>query len=317
MAIVELSRINLNLLVTFQVLMEEGNVTRAAERLSVSQSAVSKSLAQLRDVLGDPLFLRSAHGLTPTGHAIQLAEQLAPTLEHIWHLVQAPSFSPAFAQRTFRIAVSDSSYLQLIAGIVPELLEEAPGIQLITHHLDMESIHDLEKGALDLVIMPEDVELSQSASSEFHSSILYRDTCVCLCRRDHPIMSEAWSLESYLQQQHVQVAINDYISTHNIIDDELIRMGTPRDVAVVVSGLPHAAILCEKTDLIFTCSNSWASYAVTRYDVVKIDVPFPVAVIANRMWSHKRSEFDLGVLWLQEKISEYARHINLDLGEKS
>ena len=104
-----LAKIDLNLLVILQILLEEESVTRAANRLHLSQSALSKSLNRLRDTLGDPLFLRTAHGLKPTAHALQLKSQLPTILQGLYQISQAPSFTPATSHRQFSFAMLESA----------------------------------------------------------------------------------------------------------------------------------------------------------------------------------------------------------------
>ena len=133
MNIEQLGRIDLNLLVCLNVLIEERNVTRAASRLCLTQSAVSKSLAKLRTQFDDPLFYRSAHGLNPTPRALFLKPKLEALIYHLESITQPDSFDPKTSDRRFHISLVESVYPLILPHFLPKLFQESPGIKLTTH----------------------------------------------------------------------------------------------------------------------------------------------------------------------------------------
>jgi DNA-binding transcriptional LysR family regulator len=130
----DLRRIDLNLLVILDALLSEQHVTRAAERLHLSQPAVSHALARLRDLLGDPLLVRAGASLVPTSRALELMAPLAEALAQVQSLLAPNAFDPATAKRTFRLAMSDYGAAIVLPGLIRTLRHEAPGIDLQISH---------------------------------------------------------------------------------------------------------------------------------------------------------------------------------------
>lgn len=157
-----LIRADLNLLKVFHVLLEERNVTKTAERLFVSQSAISKSLKRLREVFDDPLFVKSQQGLVPTVKALELTEPLGRVIQQLDSLWRVPSFDPAAVQGRIRIAAPESYVLGITSRLVLALKAAAPGLSVEFVPLLSDHVAMLESGALDFVIYldeeyPEDV----------------------------------------------------------------------------------------------------------------------------------------------------------------
>lgn len=153
----KLARIDLNLLVILQVLLEEQSVTRAAYRLNLSQSALSKSLNRLRETLDDPLFQRTSHGLKPTAHAMALSKILPNTLQDLYQLTLPPIFDPATSSRKFTFSMVESAYETLIPSFIGSLLQQAPSIKLDSYLWTGQSFHDLQQGQIDFGIAGRDL----------------------------------------------------------------------------------------------------------------------------------------------------------------
>ena len=244
-----LARIDLNLLVILQVLLEEESVTRAASRLHVSQSALSKSLNRLRETLGDPLFLRTAHGLKPTAHAVQLGKLLPQSLQGLYQLTLPPNFTPHNSTRQFSFAMVESAYETLIPYFIGTLLERAPNLKLDSFGWNEHSIQALQQGQLDFGISGR--ELHPQASFQVDRlpegiahQTLFTDHQVCLVRQDHPIISTVaaghWDLDIYLEMSHVQVRCegNDWWA----LDYHLADLGHHRRLSTTVPDFYGAAM---------------------------------------------------------------------------
>ena len=168
MNIDNLARIDLNLLVILKVLLEEQSVTRAASRLHISQSALSKSLNRLRETLDDPLFQRTAHGLKPTAHALILGQKLPNILQDLYQLTQPPTFNPASSNRQFSFAMVESAYETLIPYFIGPMLTTAPNVKLDSYVWTEKSMQDLQQGQIDFGISGRDLR-SEEHTSELQS----------------------------------------------------------------------------------------------------------------------------------------------------
>lgn len=296
----QLSRINLNLLVCFQALLEEQSVSRAAARLHLSQSAVSKNLAQLRGLLGDPLFTRTSHGLQPTHFSEQIQPDLTRVLDQLWQIVQPSTFTPECCDREFRVAFPETAGQMFIPGLMPALLKEAPDVRLSLNALKMDSVDRLVQGELELALIPHDLDLGQERVAGLHRSELYQGEVVCLVRAGHPVLQREWNLEAYLNEAHINIG-----SLHTgplIVVDELEKLGSHRKVSAAVDDFLTATVICESTDLVFTTSRSWANYACQRHKVVACPMPLVVAPIVYHLYWHQRSHSDSAHRWLRELI---------------
>jgi DNA-binding transcriptional LysR family regulator len=149
----DLRRIDLNLLVILDALLSEQHVTRAAERLHLSQPAVSHALARLRDLLGDPLLVRAGAGLVPTSRAMELMAPLTEALAQVQSLLAPNAFDPATTRRTFRLAMSDYGAAIVLPGLIRTLRSEAPGIDLQISHASREGMLDgILNGDIDIAV---------------------------------------------------------------------------------------------------------------------------------------------------------------------
>jgi DNA-binding transcriptional LysR family regulator len=313
-----LARIDLNLLVILQILLEEESVTRAASRLHLSQSALSKSLNRLRDTLGDPLFLRTAHGLKPTAHALQLKLQLPTILQGLYQLSLPPSFTPATSQRQFSFAMVESAYETLLPYYIGPLLGSAPNLKLDTYGWTEKSMQALQQGQIDFGITGR--ELHPTSASRLNKlpdgivhTLLFTDSQVCLVRQGHPVLAainaSAWDVDTYLQMSHVQVRCegNDWWA----LDYHLAESGQRRRICTTVPDFYGAASVCAHSDLIFTLPASFVPHAQKLYPLVQLPLPITFAPLAYVLLWHERNNEEPGHKWIRDIICEsVARAIN-------
>ncbi|MGL5408864.1 MAG: LysR family transcriptional regulator, partial [Shewanella sp.] len=272
-----LARIDLNLLVILKVLLEEQSVTRAASRLHISQSAISKSLNRLRETLDDPLFQRTAHGLKPTAHALNLGQKLPNILQDLYQLTQPPTFNPLSSHRQFSFAMVESAYETLIPYFIGPLLHSAPYIKLDSYVWTEKSMQDLQQGQIDFGIAGRD--LHPLADPRMHRlpegivcQTLFTDTQVCLVRENHPLLaaltSAQWQLPLYLDMAHVQVRCegNDWWA----LDYFLADLGHRRKISTTVPDFYGAASVCAHSDLVFTLPSSFARHACQLYPLKQL-----------------------------------------------
>lgn len=191
MLLEQLGRIDLNLLIILQVLLEERNGSKAARRLHLSQSAVSKALGRLRDTFNDPLFIRSAYGLEPTGRALALQQQLQPILLSLDNLIQPPEFDPASSEREFVIASMDSAFTLFAPLYLSELKRQAPRIRLRYEEWTENSLTEMSQGQVDIAFaVRENCISSDYRLDTLPDSICQRvlavDDLTCLVQQHHP-----------------------------------------------------------------------------------------------------------------------------------
>ena len=204
MLLEQLGRIDLNLLIILQVLLEERNGSKAARRLHLSQSAVSKALGRLRDTFNDPLFIRSAYGLEPTGRALALQQQLQPILLSLDNLIQPPEFDPASSEREFVIASMDSAFTLFAPLYLSELKRQAPRIRLRYEEWTENSLTEMSQGQVDIAFaVRENCINSDYRLDTLPGSICQRllaiDDLTCLVQQHHPALREQeWDLDRYL-----------------------------------------------------------------------------------------------------------------------
>lgn len=314
----KLARVDLNLLVILQVLIEEQSVTRAANRLNLSQSALSKSLNRLRNTLEDPLFQRTSHGLKPTSHALALAKILPSLLQDLYQITLPPTFSPESSHRKFSFSMVESAYETLLPCFIGSLLNQAPQIQLDSYLWTGQSFNDLQHGQIDFGITGIDL-YPQSGFNidklpegiEHHT--LFKDQQVCLVRDNHPILTAGknteWSLEQYLALSHVQVRCEG--KEWWALDYFLADLGHHRKISATVPDFYGAASVCAHTDLVFTLPSNFASHALKLYPLTQLAVPFNFMPMACVLLWHERNNQDKGHQWIRDTISQSIQQAGL------
>ncbi|MCL1050547.1 LysR family transcriptional regulator [Shewanella abyssi] len=311
MKLENLARIDLNLLVILQILLEEQSVTRAANRLHVSQSALSKSLNRLRDTLGDPLFLRTSHGLKPTAHAVQLGKMLPQSLQSLYQLTLPPSFEPGSSTRQFSFAMVESAYETLIPYFISPLLTKAPNLKLDSYVWTENSTLAIQQGQIDFGISGRDLHPQSAFQIErlpegIAHQTLFTDEQVCLVRQDHPLLATIaaghWDLNIYLEMSHVQVRCegNDWWA----LDYHLADLGHHRRISTTVPDFYGAASICAHSDLIFTLPASFAQHAKKLYPLTELTLPFEFMPLAYVLLWHQRNDDDPGHQWVKNIICQ-------------
>jgi DNA-binding transcriptional LysR family regulator len=193
-------RTDLNLLVALQILLEERNVTRAAERLSVSQPALSKTLQKLRDAFEDELFTRTAHGLIPTPKAETLAAELPALLETVERVLGNEEFIPATFVGSFKLLLPPILSESLLPGLMAELNDSAPGIQIITAEVTPDFQDQLKKGTADYVAF-----VALETDRDIHAEPIAALAPRCYMRIKHPLVGREFNLKEFLAYDHLRL----------------------------------------------------------------------------------------------------------------
>ncbi|WP_185037066.1 LysR substrate-binding domain-containing protein [Pseudomonas fluorescens] len=293
----DLRRIDLNLLVILDALLSEQHVTRAAERLHLSQPAVSHALARLRDLLGDPLLVRAGSGLAPTARALELVAPLAEALAQVQSLLAPNTFDPASARRTFRVAMSDYGAAIILPALIRTLRREAPGIDLQISHASREGmLEGVLNGDIDVAagVFPE-------MPNELRSTLLFEERYVCLLDRQTLPANGILDLPTYLSRPHVLLEMRG--SGTPEIERALTALRERRRVSI---SLPHwnvAPQFISGTDLILTVSSRGLRDIDPR-ELLVVPPPFEIPPFSFVLAWHKRRGGDQALNWLNQKIEE-------------
>ncbi|WEX76211.1 LysR family transcriptional regulator [Sinorhizobium numidicum] len=296
---IDLSRADLNLLVLFETVLDERNVGRAAERLNLSASAVSHGLGRLRRLLNDPLFLKTPKGVVPTERAKELAAPIGDILARVRSAIStAEPFDPARSRRRFTIGTADG-FSVFLPPLLDEIARNAPGIDLVVRHMQMEtSLSDLDERLIDVAIAP-----FYELPARFAAQTLYDEEFVAAARIGHAFLKNP-TLENYCRMQHLLVAPRGDPS--GIVDQLLESRGLSRRVALAVPNFMLALDLVAKTELVCVLPKRFVEMHAERYAVATVRLPVGLGVSTIQLVAPKAALMDAGLVWLFEVLGRTA-----------
>jgi DNA-binding transcriptional LysR family regulator len=307
MQAVHLEGLDLNLLVALRALLAERHVTRAAARVGLSQPAMSHALARLRELLGDPLLVRTPNGMRPTARAEAMAAPLERALEDIGRLMTSPApFEPRLSTRKFRIASNDYMELVLFPRLLRRLWTEAPNIDIRIVNLGESANADLAEGRLDLAMGV--VELASPGPPRgIRSQELVSDGFVCVVREDHPVVKKRLSIDDFVALPHALVAPRG--EGGSVVDSALARLGKKRRVAVEIPHFLVAPHVVRETDLLLTLAARVAASLAPLLGLRRIPPPLELTTFTMAMLWHERQHVDRAHVWLRELIAAVAKDL--------
>ena len=299
---INLQSVDLNLLVVFDALMTECHVTRAADRMGLTQPAMSHALNRLRELIGDPLFVRAPRGMTPTPAALELAGPVRSILDQIeTTLALHTAFDPARGNRRFTLGMSDYAAFLLLPNLAGRLGTEAPGVDLVIRHTShVRGLAGLDNGEAELIVgnFPD-------PPAHLAEETLFVEDFICAARAGHPDLEEAPDLRRFLSMRHLQVSLRG--EPEGYLDDVLRRRGLKRIIGVTVGHFLLAPFTLQATDLIATeprrLMTPMAGLLGLRLFPPPLDIP---AFRVVQMW-HRRYDRDPGHRWLRGVIRDLAR----------
>ena len=288
---------DLNLLITLDVLLAEGSVARAAQRLRLSPSAMSRALARLRAATGDPLLVRAGRGLVPTPRALQLREQVSQLVQDA-HAVLRPANTLDLGEvvRTFTLRTSEEFVERFGPALLARIAQEAPGVRLRFVHKSDKHSALLRDGGVDLETGVVDV----GASPEVLTQALFRDRLVGVVREGHALSRGLLSAARFAQGQHVYVSRRG--QDRGQIDEALEAQGLVRQVGIVVAGFNTAIALARVTDLIASVPERYITVPPRGLYCFELPVTLPPFTVAM-LW-HPRQDADLAHRWLRTCLRE-------------
>jgi DNA-binding transcriptional LysR family regulator len=291
---IDLRRFDLNLLVVLDVLMIERSVTRAAERLGRTQSAVSHALARLREQLGDPLLLKGGRRMQPTPFALDFIEQARPIL-HSMRRVLAPrrAFDPRTSRRVFRVAAPDFA-VSLFTTLLTRLRDEAPGVALEWTGLRDPMLLQLVDGQLDAAIAPAQLRLPDGITSEPVGARTWR----CFARSGHPAFRK-WGATAWSRWPHIVVRVGD---NRTPVNAAATAARLDRRIVAWVPNFSAIAPVLSDTDLLATLPSIAMLDAARQYRIDSRHGPFALAPLPHALlWNAGRAR-DPEVAWLRERL---------------
>lgn len=296
----DLRHIDLNLLVAFDALVVEGNVSRAASRVGISQPAMSRSLQQLRRLFDDTLFRRTPNGMVPTPQAVELARQIQPALEQITSaLGQQIAFDPASAKRRFVIGMPDMPAALALPPIVRALTREAPHIDLqIISIGNQESVAAIEHGHAELALgvykhLPRDIRHVNLKSMP----------AVCVADPDNPLLQgRTLDLPTFLSLPHITVATKEDQGTP--VDSMLEMLGLDRRVVVSTPFFVSIPSMILGTSMVAVVIDELLDLMPESQALARYPIPLPVQSVMLRLIWHARSDTDAGHRWCRSLIAQ-------------
>lgn len=305
MANIDISRVDLNLFVVFDVIYREGNLTRASEALNLSQPAVSHALSRLRERFDDPLFERSGKKMLPTPLAKAIVERVREGLGNLEStLKDGLIFDPATTERTFTIAMRDVLEAKALPEISKRLQLIAPHISICSVQMSRRDIENaLIRGTIDFaadVLIP--------VSKQVHHGLIGSEGLSVMMAKDHPLAlkasSKKLSMEDYLGAKHIQVSSR--ASGPGIEDVALSRLGESRDIAIRCQHYYAAAKVVEKTDWLVTLPTTYASTLSDESNpnnpYIISPLPFKAEPLEVHLYWHQKAEQDPAMIWCKQQI---------------
>jgi DNA-binding transcriptional LysR family regulator len=296
--------LDLNLLLALDVLLEERNVTRAAARLGLTQSAMSHKLKRLRELLDDPVLVPGGAGMVATERAVRLGVSLRRGLEEIRAALHtAESFDPKTSRRTFTVVSSDFAEIAILPRCYEYISQHAPNVSTMMREPFPGVVEALERGEVDLIMgppMPERVGLVQRRVAS--------DVWMCAVRLGHPRVKRKLDLATFLSLHHL--VINPTGSSQaSMTDDALARMGKQRHVSLRVPHFLGAPFIVARSDLIVTAPRSLLLQAADVLPLRIVEPPLELPPVRTMMTWHERTTADPAHTWLRELSSRVTREV--------
>lgn len=286
---------DLNLLATLNVLLDEGNVARAARRLHLSPSAMSRALARLRQTMADPLLVRAGRGLVPTPRALALRDEVARLTQEVTAVLRpVTAIDLKQITRTFTLRTSDGFVDNFGPALVTRVAQQAPGIRLRFLHKTSKDSQSLRNGNVDL----ETGVVTEDTGPEIRTRALFQDHFIGVACAGHSLSQGPISAERYAAA--AQVLVSRRGGSKGLIDEALLALGLQRQVVVTVDGFAAALALARATDLVTAVPARHT--ANLRQGLFSFELPFTAPTIKVSMLWHPRLDGDHAHRWLREQI---------------
>jgi len=297
-----LHSLDLNLLVALDALLREASVSRAALRIGLSQPAASHALQRLRDLIGDPLLVRTGARMELTPRAQALRGPLAQALDQVRGLFTPDDFDAARSERQFRLMMPDLAVELLMPPLMAKITRAAPNIRIDVVPWRGPAIFTAEFArTIDLVISIGD------AFKGFHRKLLYTDSDALAVRRGHPAGARLKTREAFLSARHVAVIIRG--QNEDLIDGWLRAKGVERRIALVVPGYIEALHVAARTDLVAFVPRRLIGALSKQLSLLTVTPPLDPGVDEQFMFYPTRAQMDPGSIWLRQLMLDTGREL--------
>jgi DNA-binding transcriptional LysR family regulator len=305
---VNLAAIDLNLLPALEALLKRRNVSQAARDVGLSQPAMSRALARLREVLDDVLLVRApGGGYVLSARAEALAGRLTGALDEVKGVFREPVFDPARVERTVRIAGLDMHGILLAPALMRRLAQEAPGISIRIESYGPDLVQRMETGRLDLAFATSSTPLPPGSRSEVFAS----DRLALVMRQGHPMAKRRWTIEDYGRVDHAAISILGDPGSE--LDAQLARAGVERRIALVTPQFIAALAAVGGSDMVSTLSRVFARRFADTFGLILKEPPLPAHDLnLTLVWNSVRAS-DPVLTWVRRVIGETAK-ATMDIG---
>ena len=296
---IEPSSIDLNLLSVFQEVYRERQISAAARRLGLTQSAVSNALARLRRTFGDELFVRTAHGMQPTPLAQQMAEPIGAAMAQVaLALSQRSRFDPATSGRRFTLAMTDVGEVYFMPVLIERCRAIAPNVEIASIRANGLTLKDdMETGRVDLAI-----GAFEDVSEALYHRALFRQRFVSMFRKDHPLAKGKVDLARFVAAPHliVDAAQSPYDRINGLLEKAGVTAGT-RFRVPHFTAVPY---IVSTSELVVTVPQKLAESAASPFGLKWIEPPLALPTLQTNVFWHRRFNHDPGIQWLRGLIAD-------------
>jgi DNA-binding transcriptional LysR family regulator len=303
--IMNLSALDLNLLVALDALLREASVSRAAMRIGLSQPATSHALRRLRELIGDPLLVRTGARMELTPRALALRAPLAQTLDQVRALFVPDDFDAARSERQFRLMMPDLAVELLMPPLMEKITQQAPHVTIDVVPWRGSAIFTAEFArTIDMVIS------IGNAFKGFHRQLLYTDADALAVRRGHPVGTRLKQREAFLKARHVAVIIRG--QNEDLIDTWLRGKGIERRIALIVPGYIEALHVAARTDLVAFVPRRLIAALSKQLSLASVTPPLDPGIDEQYMFHPTRAQMDPGSIWLRKLMLQTGRELDRD-----
>ena len=296
---IEPSSIDLNLLSVFQEVYRERQISAAARRLGLTQSAVSNALARLRRTFGDELFVRTAYGMQPTPLAQQMAEPIGAAMVQVaLALSQRSRFDPATSARRFTLAMTDVGEVYFMPVLIERCRTVAPNVEIASLRANGLTLKDdMETGRVDLAI-----GAFEDVSEALYHRALFRQPFVSMFRKDHPLAKGKVDLERFVAAPHLIVDAAQ--SPYDRINGLLEKAGVTAGSRFRVPHFTAVPYIVSTSELVVTVPQKLAESAASPFGLKWIEPPLALPALQTNVFWHRRFNHDPGIQWLRGLIAD-------------
>lgn len=290
---VNIESLDLNLLFALKALLDERHVTKAAEKIGLSQPAMSRALGRLRVMFKDPLLVKGTGGMTLTARASSLYQPLQAIFSEITHMITDPTVEPAQMTGNVVIATRDYEMVSILPGFIKSVSEEAPGLTIRVVPMEGDDLSPLELHEVDFVLAGTD-----KRAATLNRTTVVKDNFIVVMAANNPLANEDLTLEKYLDSRHCVVAFSEFRT--GLVDTTLGELGHKRNQVVKMPQFLGAAFVIPDSDLIATLPRRLGAQLAQQPQFVTRELPFKVPGFSIYLYWHVRNQNSPMHNWLRK-----------------